>query len=208
MKLLIIGSTGTIGRHLVEQALQQGHTVTAFARNPAKPGLVAHPNLRVFQGDVLDLAAVQNAVTGQEAVLCALGAGRKGQVRATGTQHIIQAMEQAGVQRLICQTSLGVGESWGNLNFFWKYVMFGLLLRSAFSDHERQEEAVRQSRLNWTIIRPAAFTDGALTGQYQHGFPATANDLTLNISRADVAHFMLQQLTIDTYLHKAPGLSY
>ncbi|MEW5957587.1 MAG: NAD(P)H-binding protein, partial [Chloroflexota bacterium] len=65
-----------------------------------------------------------------------------------------------------------------------------------------------QSRLDWTIVRPAAFTNGARTSVYRHGFSATDKRLKLKISRADVADFMLKQLTDDTYLHQTPGLSY
>ena len=73
-----------------------------------------------------------------DAVVIALGAGAKGDIRAQGTRHVIQAMRNHGVRRLICLSSLGVGESRGNLNFFWKYVMFGMLLRRAFADHVAQ----------------------------------------------------------------------
>ena len=207
MKLVIFGATGSIGRQLVEQALAQGHMVTALARNPVKLNL-KHPNLKVVQGDVMDLASVEKAVQGQEAVLCALGAGRKGTIRSEGTRHIVRAMEKAGIRRFICQTTLGVGDSQGNLNFFWKYLMFGLILREAFADHVNQEKYIKQSRLDWTIVRPAAFTDGKHTGVYRHGFGGAAKALTLKISRADVADFMLKQLTDNTYLHKTPGLSY
>jgi len=207
MKLLIFGSTGSIGRQLVEQALAQGHAVTAFARNPAKLDL-KHANLTVIQGDVMDFAEVEQAVQGQEVVLCSIGAGRQGAIRSEGTRHIVRAMEQAGVRRFICQTTLGAGDSRGTLNFFWKYLMFGLILREAYADHEKQETYVKQSRLDWTIVRPAAFTNGERTGVYRHGFPATDKTLKLKISRADVADFMLKQLTDDTYLHQTPGLSY
>jgi putative NADH-flavin reductase len=207
MKLLIFGSTGSIGRQLVEQALAQGHVVTAFVRDPARLNL-KHANLKLVQGDVMDVASVEKALPGQEAVLCAIGAGRQGLIRSEGTRHIIRAMEKAGVRRFICQTTLGAGDSRGNLNFFWKYIMFGLILREAFADHEKQETYIRQSRLDWTIVRPAAFTDGPRTGMYRHGFAAAARALSLKISRADVADFMLKQLTDNTYLHQTPGLSY
>jgi putative NADH-flavin reductase len=101
MKLLIFGSTGSIGRLLIEQALEQGHEVTAFARNPAKLD-IQHPNLKVVQGDVLNLASVEQAVQGQDAVLCVLGSGskRKGTIRSEGTRQIIRAMEKTGVRRV------------------------------------------------------------------------------------------------------------
>jgi len=207
MKLLIFGSTGSIGRLLIKQALEQGHTVTAFTRDATKVD-IKHNNLQVTRGDVMDPASVERAIQGHEVVLCSLGAGRKGAVRSEGTRNIISVMEKVGVRRLICQSTLGVGDSRGNLNVFWKYIVFGLLLRPAYADHVCQENYVRQSRLDWTIVRPAAFTDGERTGQYRHGFPGTDKTTKLKISRADVADFMLKQLTDDTYLHKTPGLSY
>lgn len=207
MRVLVFGATGSVGRHVVEQGLGRGHEVAAFVRDPS--GLdVAHERLTVFRGDVLDGGSVERAVRGQEAVLCSIGAGRKGRVRSEGTRNIVRAMEGAGVRRLVCQTTLGVGESSGNLDFFWKYVMFGFLLREAFADHEQQEAYVRRSALDWTIVRPAAFTDGGRAGEYRHGFPPVKKGLKLKISRADVAGFMLDQLADDAYLHQTPGLSY
>ena len=207
MKLIIFGSTGTVGRHLTEQALQKGYAVTAFTRNPAKLP-TGYANLKPHQGDVLDVSSVEEAVKGHQAVLCALGAGRQGKVRAEGTRHIIRAMEHAGVKRLICQTTLGAGDSRGNLNFFWKHIMFGLLLKEAYKDHQVQEDYVKRSGLEWTIVRPGAFTDGPLTGAYLHGFPAGDKSTKLKISRADVAHFMLRQLDDPAYLRQTPALSY
>ncbi|MGL4619529.1 MAG: NAD(P)-dependent oxidoreductase [Chroococcidiopsis sp.] len=209
MKVLICGATGSIGRELVKQSLEQGHTVTAFVRDRTKLD-IHHTNLKIVQGNVMDLAEVEKTVQGQDAVLCTLGSGqqRTGTIRSEGTQNIIRAMEKAGVQRFICQTTLGVGDSWSNLNFFWKYVMFGFLLRQVFADHVQQENYVKQSHLDWIIIRPSAFVDGNHTGKYRHGFPGTDKTSKLKISRADVADFMLKQLTDDSYLHKTPAVSY
>jgi len=207
MRVLVFGATGSVGRQVVEQGLSRGHDVTAFVRDPS--GLdVTHDRLMIFRGDVLEAASVEKVVRGQEAVLCSLGAGRKGVVRSEGTRNIVRAMEGIGVRRLVCQTTLGAGESSGNLNFFWKHVMFGLLLRGAFADHEQQEAHVVGSDLDWTIVRPAAFTDGGRPGAYRHGFPPTKKGLRLKISRADVAEFMLDQLVDDEYLRQTPGLSY
>ena len=207
MQLLIFGATGSVGRQVVEQALEQGHHVTAFTRNPQNLDR-QHPHLKFFQGDVMDAPAVEQAVQGQEAVLCSIGNGRHGEIRSEGTRQIVQAMEKASVKRLICQSTLGVGNSRGNLDFFWKYLMFGLLLRPVYADHVLQEAYVRQSRLAWTIVRPAAFTDEERTGAYRHGFPGNERGLSLKISRADVADFMLKQLTNQSYLYMTPGLSY
>jgi putative NADH-flavin reductase len=117
-------------------------------------------------------------------------------------------MEKAGVSRFVCLSTLGIGDSRDSLNFFWKHIMFGLLLRQAYADHESQEECVRESRLDWTLVRAAAFTDGSRTGEYRHGFPSADKTIKAKISRADVADFMLKQLADRTYLKQTPGLSY
>jgi putative NADH-flavin reductase len=209
MKLLVFGSTGGTGRELLKQALEQGHNVTAYARNPAKIDDVRHANLQVVRGDVLDQTVVESAVAGQEAVLSAIGAGAgRTTLREDGTRNIIEAMEKAGVQRLISQSSLGVGDSRANLSLFTKYIIVTVFLRHAFKDHERQEAAIKQSSLDWTIVRPPYLTDGPRTGSYRHGFSTTDTRIQGKISRADVADFMIKQLTDDTYLHQTPGVSY
>ncbi|WP_433730518.1 NAD(P)-dependent oxidoreductase [Nocardia sp. CA-129566] len=206
MRIAVFGATSTVGRLVVEQALAQGHEVTAFTRNAASVGQ-RHERLHIVEGNVLDTNSVERAVVGQDAVLISLGAGRKGVIRAEGTRAVIEAMNRTGVERLICQTTLGVGDSQGNLNFLWKYVMFGMLLRQAYADHVEQEECVRASNLDWTIVRPSAFTDGPRTDAFRRGFGADEKGLSLKIARADIAAFMLEQLTDATYTHRAAGIS-
>jgi putative NADH-flavin reductase len=206
MRIAVFGATGTVGRHVVDQALERGYEVTALTRDAARITR-AHERLHIVAGDVLDPGAVERAVTGQDAVVVVLGNGRKGVVRAEGTRTVIEAMNRAGVKRLVCQSTLGAGDSRGNLNFMWKYIMFGLLLRPAYADHQQQEAYVRASDLDWTIVRPSAFTDGPRTGTYRHGFGAGETGLDLKIARADIAEFLLNQVTDRTYVHRAPGLS-
>ena len=159
-------------------------------------------------GDVLRADDVARAVAGCEAVMICLGSKKlTGTLRSEGTKNIIRAMESQGVTRLICQTTLGAGESRANLNFYWKYLMFGLLLRSVYKDHILQESLVQESQLDWTIVRPAAFTDTA-EESYKHGFGATETGLSLTIARSDVAKFMLEQLGTSDYVRQTPGLSY
>jgi putative NADH-flavin reductase len=207
VKLAVFGATGSIGRHVVEQALQQGHEVTAFTRDAARVDR-SHERLRIVQGELTDPAAVAGTVAGQDAVVVTLGAGRRGEVREAGTAAVIEAMQRTGARRLVCQSTLGVGDSRGNLNFLWKRIMFGLLLRAAYADHVRQEQQVERSDLDWTIVRPAAFTDGPRTSRYRTGFPGDDRSTTLTISRADVAEFLLRQLSDDSHLHGAPAISY
>ena len=214
MNITLLGATGTIGRHVVSQALDQGHAVTALVRSPAKlhgqhPERSSAPgSLHVVEGDALDRATVARAVSGADAVIVALGAGRKGRIRAEGTRNAIAAMRAHGVRRLLVQSTLGAGDSWETLTWFWKWVMFKGLLRPAFADHAEQERLTRESGLDWTIVRPGAFTDGPQTGRYRHGFGPDAGSLRLKVSRADVAAFLLDQVTDRTYVHRCPGLSY
>ena len=210
MKVIVFGSTGTIGRHLIKQSLEKGHQVMAFCRNKEQLNEFAHPNLKTVEGDVFNIADVNSAIKNQEVVIIALGSGksRKSIVRSEGTKNIIAAMRTNGVSRLICQSTLGAGESNDNLNFFWKHIMFGWFLKQVFLDHELQEQYVKNSNLDWTIVRPAAFTDGEKTENYLHGFSPTDKSIKLKISRADVANFILQQVADQSYLHQTPGLSY
>ncbi|RBO87824.1 NAD(P)-dependent oxidoreductase [Nocardia puris] len=207
MRIAVFGATGTVGRLVVERALGEGHEVTAFTRDAGNITR-SHERLRVVAGDVFDTHAAERAVAGQDAVIVALGDGRIGKVRFGGTKAVVEAMHRTGVKRLICQSSLGVGDSRGNLDFLWKYVLFGVILRRAYNDHVAQETYVMASQLDWTIVRPSAFTDGPRTGTYRRDFPGTEPGLALKISRADIADFLLEQLTDDTYLHRTPGISH
>ena len=209
MNIIIFGATGTIGQQLVKQALAKNFKVTAFGRNTEKLSHLKHENLTFYHGDVLNKDSVKDSLQGHDVVLCTLGAGKKGGVRAPGTKNIIEGMKELGISRFICQTTLGCGESVKNLNFIWKHIMFGWLLKDAYKDHEQQEKFVKGSSLDWTIIRPAAFTDGALTGKYKSGFSADEKDISLKISRSDIADFTLKNLhASEGNLRKALAISY
>ena len=208
MKVIVFGATGTVGKLAVEELLKAGHAVTAFARNPAKLEL-KDPKLTHFVGDALKASDVRSAVKGHDAAVITLGSGmsRKSIVRSKGTLNVINAMQVHGVRRLVCQSTLGAHESWSNLNFWWKHVMFGMLLKPVFEDHELQEEMVRASGLDWTIVRPGAFTDAPANGAYKENFPATERKLTLKIPRADIAAFLSRQVSDASYLGRAVSIS-
>ncbi len=210
MKLLIVGATGGTGRELVRQALERGHHVTAFARNPSKLDL-KNERLTTARGDVLDFASVEAAVRGQDAVLCALGHKRwlyPTRILSEGTRNLIRAMEKESVRRFVCETSLGVGNSWGRMGLYYTLFVGLFILPFYFVDKARQERLIRSSTLDWVIVRPGALTNGSKRGVYRHG-PAVGNWFwTVRISRADVADFMLNQVTSDEYLHRNPGISW
>ena len=132
----------------MQQALEQGHEVTAFVRDAARLRHLRHARLHLIEGDVLNPADVEKAVTGHDAVLCAIGVGAKrSTLREMGTRNIVTAMKRAGVRRLICLSSYGVGDTRASLKFFTRYIVVGIFLRHAFADHERQEAVVRASEL-------------------------------------------------------------
>lgn len=209
MRIVVIGASGGTGRQLVEQALARGHQVTAFVRNPAKFRVV-HENLRVVAGNVLDRTSVLKAVEGSDGVVCALGHKRwfyPNAILSSGTRHIVDAMESTGVRRFVCETSLGVGDSFGRLGLYYTLFVVPFILPLYYWDKYRQERVIRGSKLDWVIVRPAALTNGAKRGRYRHG-PRVGNWLlTLRVSRADVADFMLNQLTDDTYLRATPAVA-
>jgi putative NADH-flavin reductase len=208
MRVLIIGATGGTGRELVQQALEQGHEVTAFVRNPAKLQ-IEHANLRVVQGDVLDYATLEPAMRGQNAVLSALGHKRflyPNRIQSDGMSNILRAMKAGGVPRLICETALGIGSSVGRLGLPHTFLILPLLLVFYMWDKVRQEELITASDLDWVIARPGVLTKGAATGNYRNGPEVGSYLWPVAVSRADVADFMLKQLTDDTYLGTAPGL--
>jgi putative NADH-flavin reductase len=203
VKVLIIGATGRTGRILLEKALEQGHQVTALARNPS----AVAP--REYRPRVLDPEALEAAVAGQDAVLSALGtrSTKPTTLFSASTANLVDAMKKHGVRRMVCLTGVGVGDSKGHVGFLYDRVFLPLVLRNQYEDKERQEEILRGSGLEWVIVRPARVTNKRATGEYQVFLSGDSYKAT-TISREDVADFMLAQLTEDRYVHKTPVISY
>ncbi|MGH9365127.1 MAG: NAD(P)-dependent oxidoreductase, partial [Thermoanaerobaculia bacterium] len=182
--------------------------VTALARRPDRVEQ-RHERLKVVRGDVLDYASGEDAVRGQDAVFSALGHKRwigPSHILSEGTRNVIRAMEKHGIRRLVCETSLGLGESWGRLGIYYTFFVIPFILPFYFWDKRRQESVIRASILDWIIVRPGALTNGPKRGACRHGARVGSWLWTVRISRADVADFMLNQLSDDTYLRSTPGV--
>jgi putative NADH-flavin reductase len=212
MKIIVFGATGGTGVHVVQQALEQGHKVTAFVRDPRKLNITNH-HLKIAQGDVLQPTSIDQAMPGHDTVICCLGkpATKAGKLRSAGTQNIIHSAEKHGVSRLICQTSLGYADSKPVLKFtpfVFREIIVPFLLKRTFEDHLLQEELVRKSNLNWTIVRPGTLTEGQRTGAYKTGFRYDDHTVKVKVSRADVADFMVKCLADNRSFRQILGISY
>ena len=169
MKLIVFGANGGTGEQVVDQALQAGHQVTAVVRRPAAFTL-QHPRLTVFQGDVLQPVDFGSAFQGADAIISCLGTHKwePTTVYSQGITTIIQAMNAAGVTRLVCLSSVGIEvpprSSW-LIKLVTKYIL-QRLLKHLYKDMLRMEALLQKSSLNWTIIRPPQLTDAKRTGQY------------------------------------------
>ena len=203
MKIALFGATGGTGQQLLEQAIKSGHQVTALVRDPAKLDR-KNSALTVIAGNVLQPADVDKVVSGADAVICSLGntSNNPDMMVTQGTRNIIDAMQRLNVRRLLVVSSLGVGDSKDQVPFFFK-VLMKTALRKTMEDKEAQEAAVRASRLDWTIVRPGGLTNDPPTGTYRVGADLTAGRIT----RADVADFILKELTRNEYIQQTPGIT-
>jgi putative NADH-flavin reductase len=203
MRIALFGATGGTGREVLSQALAQGHQVQALVRDPSRAP--AQDGLRIIPGDVLDAAATQECIAGTDAVICVLGSKPKEPpIEARGTAVIVEAMQAQAVRRFIAVTSMGVGDSRRQLNPLFRLIM-DLSLKTIMQAKAEQEQLIRASGLDWTIVRPGGLTDGPGTGRYRHGLDKSIKGG--RIRRADVAEFVLAQLDDRHYWQKTPAVT-
>lgn len=205
MKVVVFGANGRTGRAVLLTLLAEGHQVTAFARDPAKlPAWPGH-DFTAIKGDALQPADVAGAVAGHDAVVVCLGDSsnpvlvRLGMKRSTaanicaaGTANIVAAMQAAAVKRLICVTAYAISETRSRLSPAFKAWHFAMQLRAQLADKEAQEQVVRASGLEWTLVRPVGLTDGAYTGRWLAS--TTGERRKRTISRVDLARFIVDTL--------------
>ena len=212
MKLLIIGATGPTGREIIRQALARGHAVTAFVRDAAKANF--EPVVKKAVGNVLEAGSLVKALYDQEAVICSLGSAASGPFKemtllSEGTRNLVAAMQTQGIKRLVCITGVGAGDSKGHGPWYYNWLIQPLMLRGVYEDKTRQEEIVRTSGLDWTLVRPALLTNGAVKGaDAVRAFTELAGIYVGNISRSDTAAFCLRELAEGRFRGQAPVITY
>ena len=209
MNIVIFGASGATGHELVKQALGRGHRVTAFVRNPSKL-IITHANLNVIQGNVIDYSVVEKAIKGNDAALSALGASSPFKFDKSvvdGMSNIIKAMEANNVSRLIYMSFVGVTETRNTAGFVIKHIA-PRLLSTEIAGHEAREAIIKQSNLDWTIVRAPTLTNGKHLSKIRSGEGISSKGFTVTISRSDVADFMVRQLADKAFVRKAPSVMY
>jgi putative NADH-flavin reductase len=212
MKLAIFGASGRTGVPLVKQALEQGHTIKALVRSPdkLKDALGEAAGLEIIQGDATNAADVAKTIDGCDVVLSAIGhsKGSPKDVQTTATKHMVAAMRERGIKRIISLTGAGVSAPGDKPKIADRIFGFllGLFAKDVLEDAKNHAEVLRQSDRDYVIVRGPRLTDSEPKGDYYVGL--IGKDSGTQIARADVAHFMLTQLEDDTWLGRAPMVSY
>ncbi|SCX26793.1 NAD(P)-dependent oxidoreductase [Agrobacterium rosae] len=209
MKILVLGATGATGRLIVSTAIAKGYEVAALVRSKAKAADLVGAEL--IEGDARDPAALTRAIVGCDAVISSLGTAmspfKEVTLLSIATRALVDVMEQQNIRRLVCITGLGAGDSRGHGGFFFDRLFLPLMLRKVYEDKDRQEDAIRASTLDWTIVRPTVLNDKPARG----GIKALTDLSGVHggtIARSDVAEFVVQQLATDTWLRKVPLITW
>ncbi len=209
MNLIIFGASRGVGRCLVEQALAQGHDVTAAVHNPAAMQMT-HERLRVVRCDVLNAKSVKHALAGRDAVFCTLGSDAKGPLTlySEAAHNIGQGMQPHQVSRLIFLSNFGVlGETAQDLRGTALLFLINRVVRHTLADHRRAQDEIQGHVPEWVVVRPMVLRNKPFTGRYRiavDGLPVRG----MSIARADVADFMLRQAASNDYLYKVPAIAY
>jgi putative NADH-flavin reductase len=209
--VLIVGASRGIGLETVKRALEAGHKVRALARS-ARRIPIDHSDLEKVAGNALDPAIAKSVLDGVDAVIVTLGVApgpgaifRPVRLFSRATRILVDLMVEAEIKRLICVTGIGAGDSRDKGGFLYSVVLLPLLLRRVYDDKDVQEQIIRNSTLDWVIVRPGLLTRGPRTRSYRVLIDRDAWRMG-KISRASVADFLVKQIDDNTCLGKTPLL--
>lgn len=202
MKLFVLGGTGRTGHQFIDQAIEHGHQVTAFVREQKK--LIPTPQLEIIEGDVTDSSALADAIAGHDAVISCLGTDLSDpDFLASVTDALVPAMKANGVTRVLYLASAGIDKEIPGI----AGVVATFMLRKPLRDHRAAVDLWRNSSFNYTIVRPMQLTDGPRTSMYRTSVDSIP-DNGKQISRADVAQFMLNTVEEQSFVRQSVGLAY
>jgi putative NADH-flavin reductase len=201
LSILVIGANGGIGRQTVELALEAGHNVTAMLRNPAKLTMT-HTNLQIVKGDVMYPETFEDYLEGKDAIISTLGTNTISKptiLYSEGNKNLLKAMKKKGVRRAFFISASAIEIS-PVLPFYVRLVekyIVQKILRHMYNDLRIMESLIKEADLDWTIMRPPRLTDGPATGKYRFAINSFLKNC-LSISRADLAHFMINNIANET----------
>lgn len=203
--LVVLGAAGGTGRLIVTEALSRGHRVTAAVRDPAR--VPAAPGLRIERADVRDAGSLRAVLAGHDVVVSAIGpSGRKaGNLYSDGGRAIVDAMRDRGVERLLAITSVGVRADDPN-HSWWYRGLVRPIGADLYADMARMEKIVRDSGVDWTFVRPTYLQDREPTGTYRVTDDSTPEG-GWRITRADVAAFIVEEISAHRWSRRAPSLA-
>lgn len=205
--IALFGATGKTGSRALTRLLDAGFTVHALARDTSK--LEARDGLTVVQGDVRDAAAVDEVVQGADAVLSLFGQvkGSSHTLQTDGTRGIVDAMKKHGVTRIVTLSGGGLRAEKDQPGVPDKIIrgLLKLLSGHVLKDAEGHLEVLKESGLDWTVVRGPRLTENPGVGSYRVSWVGV--DASTQISRDDLADFILTQIDDDTYVHQMPFVS-
>jgi len=208
LNLLVIGGTSGIGLEIVRRSVARGHRVTALARRPERMPFF-HPQLTVLGGDVLDAPSITNAISQNDVIISTIGMGATRDpvnVFSEGMKNTLAIMNASNKARLITVTGIGAGDSKGHGGFFYDTVILPLMLKTIYDDKDIQEALIEKSATEWTIVRPGFLTDNPAENRY-HVLTNLDGVQSGNISRADVAHFIIGAVEQGLYIDETVFLT-
>lgn len=210
MRITVFGVTDATGGMVVRGALDRGWQVTVYGRSPARFGL-KHEKLRVINGALDDTELIAKAVKGSRAAISLLSPQgmSKGMPMSKATERILAALQEHKVKRFICVSTPSVTDREDSFDIRFKLAvaLTRLTVPLAHGDIVRTATAVRGSELDWTIVRLPKLTDKPASGELRVGYLGKGVVRLFSLSRPSLAEFLLDQVTDDTYVHKAPAIS-